>query len=118
MIDTLEANRKRAKKMSIEKILQANLYPRQSEFPWNISNYFPVYGVMTLHRPSNVDCPETFVSIFDFLMDEASVLVGNDVIRIRDGYRKTLAGERSPVLPQLWDGQTAPRCLQAVLTYV
>jgi len=47
----------------------------------------------------------------------ASVLVGNDVARIRQEYRSTLAGGRTPVRPQLWDGPTAPRCLQAILEY-
>jgi hypothetical protein len=47
----------------------------------------------------------------------ASVQVGNDVARIRQEYRSTLAGGRKPVRPQMWDGQTAPRCLQAILDY-
>jgi UDP-N-acetylglucosamine 2-epimerase (non-hydrolysing) len=45
----------------------------------------------------------------------ASVLVGNDVARIRQEYRSTLAGGRKPVRPKLWDGKTAQRCLEAIL---
>jgi len=47
----------------------------------------------------------------------ASVLVGNDVERIRTEYRKTLASQRKPMRPELWDGHTAERCLQAIIDY-
>jgi UDP-N-acetylglucosamine 2-epimerase (non-hydrolysing) len=39
----------------------------------------------------------------------ASVLVGNSVERIRAEYRATLALDRSPAHPALWDGHTAER---------
>jgi UDP-N-acetylglucosamine 2-epimerase (non-hydrolysing) len=45
----------------------------------------------------------------------ASVLVGNNVDRIREEYLKALARERNPVRPELWDGFTAGRCLEAIL---
>jgi UDP-N-acetylglucosamine 2-epimerase (non-hydrolysing) len=45
----------------------------------------------------------------------ASVLVGNEVGRIRAEYRKTMAGKRKPMRPELWDGHAAERCLQAIL---
>ena len=45
----------------------------------------------------------------------ASVLVGNNVERIREEYRKTLNQERKPARPKLWDGHTAKRCLNAIL---
>jgi len=45
----------------------------------------------------------------------ASVLVGNDVVRIREEYRKALAQHRRPTRPKLWDGKTATRCLDAIL---
>jgi UDP-N-acetylglucosamine 2-epimerase (non-hydrolysing) len=45
----------------------------------------------------------------------ASVLVGNNIDRIRAEYYKTLALERSPRRPELWDGRTAERCLKAIL---
>jgi len=45
----------------------------------------------------------------------ASVLVGNNVERIRKEYRTALAKKRRPIRPQLWDGHTAGRCLQAII---
>jgi UDP-N-acetylglucosamine 2-epimerase (non-hydrolysing) len=47
----------------------------------------------------------------------ASVLVGNDVDRIRDEYQKALQLKRKPNRPTLWDGHTAGRCLQAILEH-
>lgn len=47
----------------------------------------------------------------------ASVLVGNNVELIRKEYRDTLKQERKPVRPELWDGKTAGRCLNAILNY-
>jgi len=38
-----------------------------------------------------------------------SVLVGNDVNRIREAYREMLLWNRIPTRPELWDGNTAPR---------
>jgi UDP-N-acetylglucosamine 2-epimerase (non-hydrolysing) len=45
----------------------------------------------------------------------ASVLVGNNVERIREEYRNALQKQRKPVRPELWDGHTAERCLQAII---
>lgn len=47
----------------------------------------------------------------------ASILVGNNVDRIRKEYNDTLAKDRTPVRPELWDGKTAGRCLEAMLNY-
>lgn len=47
----------------------------------------------------------------------ASVLVGNNVNRIREEYKNTLLSERRPVRPELWDGKAAERCLKAILEY-
>jgi len=47
----------------------------------------------------------------------ASVLVGNDVEKIRIEYKRTLASERNPMRPELWDGHTAERCVRAILEY-
>ncbi|MDD4385454.1 MAG: UDP-N-acetylglucosamine 2-epimerase (non-hydrolyzing) [Bacteroidales bacterium] len=45
----------------------------------------------------------------------ASVLVGNNVERIRKEYRIAIAKRRIPIRPNLWDGKTAERCLRAIL---
>jgi len=47
----------------------------------------------------------------------ASVLVGNSIDAIRKTFRTALAAERVPVRPELWDGKTAERCLEAILGY-
>mgnify|MGYP000882043966 FL=1 len=47
----------------------------------------------------------------------ASVLVGNNVERIRNEYYHTLELQRKPQRPPLWDGKTAERCLHAILSY-
>ena len=44
----------------------------------------------------------------------ASVLVGNSVDRIREEYNKARVMKRKAVRPQLWDGHTAERCLEAI----
>ena len=45
----------------------------------------------------------------------ASVLVGNNVERIREEYQNALKKARKPVRPELWDGHTAERCLEAIM---
>jgi UDP-N-acetylglucosamine 2-epimerase (non-hydrolysing) len=45
----------------------------------------------------------------------ASVLVGNDINRIREEYKQTLLSQRKPERPPLWDGKTASRCLNAII---
>jgi len=45
----------------------------------------------------------------------ASVLVGNNIDRIREEYTAKLNKVRSPFRPDLWDGHTAERCLDAIL---
>lgn len=46
-----------------------------------------------------------------------SVLVGNDIIAIREEYRNALQKGVTSVIPELWDGNTAQRCLDAILAY-
>jgi len=45
----------------------------------------------------------------------ASVLVGNNILRIREEYKNTIKLNRSPDRPKLWDGKTAERSLEAIL---
>lgn len=47
----------------------------------------------------------------------ASVLVGNNISRIREEYYAARMKTRTPVRPPLWDGHTAERCLQAILDH-
>jgi len=47
----------------------------------------------------------------------ASVLVGNNVNRIREEYKNAVKKSRSPIRPKLWDGKTAERCLNAILSF-
>jgi len=47
----------------------------------------------------------------------ASVLVGNNVDHIRKEYEKTLRLNRKPERPELWDGKTAERCLEAIVEW-
>lgn len=47
----------------------------------------------------------------------ASVLVGNNIERIREEYNTALSAGRVPQRPDLWDGQTAMRCVEAIVGY-
>ena len=45
----------------------------------------------------------------------ASVLVGNDIKRIRAAFRATLKAKRRPVRPEKWDGKTAERIAEILV---
>ncbi len=45
----------------------------------------------------------------------ASVLVGNNIERIKAEYNNTLTENTKPMRPELWDGKTAERCLEAII---
>jgi len=47
----------------------------------------------------------------------ASVLVGNNITRISDEYHAALKKYRKPVVPELWDGHAAERCLEAIIGF-
>jgi len=47
----------------------------------------------------------------------ASVLVGNNIDRIRKEFFDTLQQTRKPERPELWDGRTAERCLAAIVNF-
>lgn len=202
MIDTLEANRKKAAGLDVGTIIRDNLLEPQKEFPNKVESF----SILTMHRPSNVDCKEVLEPIIDFLLDEvcaqevliwpihprtlkqlerfglwkrvaaepnllllypvnyhemlklnmeantmltdsgglqeeccvlgtpcmtlrwnterpvtlwehggASILVGNAVDRMRRTYQELSQSTRKPKRPELWDGRTAQRCLDALL---
>jgi len=208
MIDTLEANREKAAKLSITKIIKDNIIPDQFLDATLNSQRSSTFALITLHRPSNVDTKEILESLMRFLIDEVtkdmfiiwpihprtqkqlksfglweeilkhpkiilqyplgyhellrlnmdatvmltdsgglqeectilgtpcltlrwnterpvtlrehggtSVLVGNNVDKIRKEYKKILLQNRISKRPELWDGETAVRCLKAILDY-
>lgn len=45
-----------------------------------------------------------------------SVLVGNDIERIRKEYYEALSSQKMPDRPELWDGHTAERCIEAIMS--
>lgn len=45
----------------------------------------------------------------------ASVLVGNNIERIRKEYLHTVQINRTPSVPELWDGRTAIRCVEEIV---
>lgn len=47
----------------------------------------------------------------------ASVLVGNNIDRIRYEFHQTLALGRKPVIPKYWDGHTAKRCFKTIMDF-
>jgi len=46
----------------------------------------------------------------------ASVLVGNDAVRLKAEFNATLEMQRKPQRPELWDGQTADRIVEAIVS--
>jgi UDP-N-acetylglucosamine 2-epimerase (non-hydrolysing) len=47
----------------------------------------------------------------------ASVLVGNNVEKIRKAFHNEIKSGRIPQKPELWDGQTAIRCINAIINH-
>jgi UDP-N-acetylglucosamine 2-epimerase (non-hydrolysing) len=47
----------------------------------------------------------------------ASVLVGNNIERIRKEYRNAIQMTHTPNRPELWDGNSAGRCLKSILEF-
>ncbi|MFO8066871.1 MAG: UDP-N-acetylglucosamine 2-epimerase (non-hydrolyzing) [Bacteroidales bacterium] len=75
MIDTLEAFRPKAEKLSVNEIIIKNHYfnpPIEGRFiPPEIPSNFD-FGIITLHRPSNVDDKQCLTDIVDFFLEEAT----------------------------------------------
>lgn len=71
MIDTLEHNRSKAAALETQNILSSNVLPLQDEK----LNYFSSvkdFGLITMHRPSNVDDKTVFSQLSDWLIKTAS----------------------------------------------
>lgn len=47
----------------------------------------------------------------------ASVLVGNDIEKLRNEYHHSIKMKRNPVRPELWDGHTAERIVKNLVEY-
>ena len=70
MIDTLENNRAKAEALRIEDILRDNSV---AELNNNLGDLkVGDFAMMTLHRPSNVDCKEVLEPIVSFILDEVA----------------------------------------------
>ena len=70
MIDTLEFNRDFAAGLQLNTIVEKNIITATNDvFPLINDNE---YGLVTLHRPSNVDSPVVFKPVIDFLLNEVT----------------------------------------------
>jgi UDP-N-acetylglucosamine 2-epimerase (non-hydrolysing) len=76
MIDTLEANRAKASLMDINEIIENNLFNRAHDSgntTHGTKHTAPSnYGIITIHRPSNVDEKGILYSLTDFLITEVT----------------------------------------------
>jgi UDP-N-acetylglucosamine 2-epimerase (non-hydrolysing) len=74
MIDTLYNHKVEAKDLDINKIILKNIIDSQI---WNgkISYHDKSFGLMTIHRPSNVDEKDIFEPIIRFILDDATKLL-------------------------------------------
>lgn len=70
MIDTLEANRSQAERLSLSEIVRQNGIPDQDL--GTISLRDGEYALMTMHRPSNVDQQDILAPIITFLLSEVT----------------------------------------------
>jgi UDP-N-acetylglucosamine 2-epimerase (non-hydrolysing) len=71
-----------------------------------------VIGTPCLTLRRNTERPVTLIEY-----GGASILVGDDIDRIRKEYHIAILTEKRPFRPELWDGRTAERCLQAILNW-
>lgn len=69
-----------------------------------------VLGTPCLTLRWNTERPVTLVE-----NGGASILVGNNIARIRSEYEQIKSQVRTPKRPELWDGETAMRCLEEIV---
>ena len=73
MVDTLEANRNKASMLNLSNILIENLHNDSEKKNLVLENInSSTFGIVTMHRPSNVDYKEILEPIVSFLSKEAS----------------------------------------------
>lgn len=73
MIDTLESNRLKASNLMIDNIINKNVIKDQKDSDFkSFSSQTPMFALMTMHRPSNVDKEEILKPIIRFLLDNVS----------------------------------------------
>lgn len=48
----------------------------------------------------------------------SGILTGNQLEQIRKEYQYVMASARTPFRPELWDGNTAPRCLNEIISFL
>jgi UDP-N-acetylglucosamine 2-epimerase (non-hydrolysing) len=71
-----------------------------------------VLGTPCLTLRSNTERPITLSEY-----GGVCILVGNDISRIRSEYNSAINKKRKSVRPELWDGNTAGRCLEKILNF-
>jgi UDP-N-acetylglucosamine 2-epimerase (non-hydrolysing) len=71
-----------------------------------------VLGTPFLTLRHNTERPVTLIE-----HGGAGYLVGNAIGDVKREFKRLLSENRNPQRPPLWDGQTAPRCLQAILHF-
>lgn len=71
MIDTLEFNRNKANELQLKDILNANVLEAQNE-KLNYFSSLKEFGLITMHRPSNVDDKTVFTALVDWFVKKAS----------------------------------------------
>jgi UDP-N-acetylglucosamine 2-epimerase (non-hydrolysing) len=74
MIDTLENNRVKASKLSFERILSSNVYS-ENQYKLNAFQDSTPYGLITMHRPSNVDKKPILESILNWFINDAAIQI-------------------------------------------
>jgi UDP-N-acetylglucosamine 2-epimerase (non-hydrolysing) len=71
MIDTLEFNRTKADQLQLKNIIDANVLEGQNE-KLNYFSSLKEFGLITMHRPSNVDDKTVFAALADWFVNNAS----------------------------------------------
>lgn len=74
MIDTLEFNREKAQQISLKDIFEANTLPENIDKATAFAEK-KEFGIITMHRPSNVDDPIIFGAIIDWVVNKASTQI-------------------------------------------